>query len=155
VPRDHAPGESCSWHREIAIDKRNGLLAGDHCPARFVEHRVVERLPATYAQWLTTAPARDTGPHDYSPLCPREGVIPDSVVITYPREHEVFVVEPGYDPTTQTLAFAALVDPAGSATTWLVDGRPVTATWQLVRGAHTVQAVAGGRRSDAVNFDVR
>jgi penicillin-binding protein 1C len=155
VTRDHVPTESCDWHKDVAIDKRNGLLAGEHCPQRFIEHRVVEALPATYHDWLQTAPERTTAPRAYSPLCPRDGTIPDAVVVTYPREREVFVVEPGYDATTQTLAFTAQIDPPTDTPAWLVDGKPAGAVWQLERGTHQVVAVAGGRTSDPVRFEVR
>jgi len=155
VPRDRVPAESCDWHKDVAIDKRNGLLAGEHCRARFVERRVVEALPTTYNDWLQTAPERTTAPRAYSPLCPRDGAIPDAVVVTYPRDHEIFVVEPGYDATTQTLAFTAQVDPPTDQAAWLVDGKPAGAVWQLQRGMHLVVAVAGGRTSDPVKFEVR
>jgi len=155
VPRDRAPAEWCDWHREVAIDKRNGLLAGARCPARFVEHRVVEALPATYAAWLAHAPERAVAPTAYSPLCPASGAVPDAVVITYPRDREVFLVEPGYDVSTQTLAFAAEVDPPSAPATWFVDGVAASSTWQLQPGKHRLVAVAGGRTSDPVEFEVR
>lgn len=155
VPRDRVPAESCAWHDEIAIDTRNGLRAGDHCPARFVEHRVFEVLPATYAEWLTHAPEHPRPPATYSPLCPEHGAIANAVVITYPRDHEVFVLEPGYDRATQTLPFAAEIDPPVAAPTWLVDGKPAPAAWPLEVGKHRVTVVAGGRTSDPVDFEVR
>jgi len=149
------PAEPCDWHREVAIDKRNGLFAGARCPARFIEHRVVEALPATYASWLAHTPERTAAPTAYSPLCPASGAVPDAVVITYPRDREVFVVEPGYDIATQTLAFAAEIDPPGTSATWLVDGMAAPPTWQLQPGKHRLLAVAGGRASDPVEFEVR
>jgi penicillin-binding protein 1C len=155
VPRDRVPAEPCDWHREVAIDKRNGLLAGARCPARFIDHRVVEALPATYAAWLAHAPERTAAPTAYSPLCPASGAVPGAVVITYPRDREVFVVEPGYDVATQTLAFAAEVDPPGPPATWLVDGVAARPTWQLQPGKHRLLAVAGGRTSDPIEFEVR
>jgi penicillin-binding protein 1C len=163
VPRDHAPTETCDWHREVAIDIRNGLRAGDRCPARFVEHRVFETLPATYAQWLATAADRAKPPAEYSPLCPASGVVPGAVVITYPRDREVFLLEPGYDAKTQTLPLTAEIDPPVAEATWLVDGEriaggsraPYETSWPLRAGKHRVQVVAGGRTSDPIEFEVR
>lgn len=122
VQRDGVPTESCEWHREIAIDVRNGLRAGERCPARFVEHRVFEVLPSSYATWLATAPDRAGPPAAYSPLCPATGTVRGALVVTYPRDHEVFVIEPGYDARVQTLSFAAEIDPPVPEATWIVDG---------------------------------
>jgi hypothetical protein len=78
----------------------------------------------------------------------------------------VFVVEPGYDARTQTVALTAELDlssgPAAEVT-WLVDGRvagrvaraPYQLPWQLSPGVHRVEAVAGGRTSVPVEFSVR
>jgi len=163
VPRDRTPTEACDWHRELAIDTRNGLLVGEHCPARFVEHRSFEVLPASYARWLASVPERGGAPTAYSPLCPASGIVPDAVVITYPRPHEVFVLEPGYDARTQSLALTAEIDPPGAPAIWRVDGErvdgggraPYEASWALRPGKHRVEVAAGGRTSEPVEFEVQ
>ncbi len=159
APRDHLPAEICTWHDPIAIDRRNGLRASDRCPQDHVEHRVVEQLPAEYAHWQATAAET---PLAFSPHCPARGLVTDAVVVTNPRPGEVFIVEPGYTRRTQTLAFAAEVSPATAAVTWWLDGEkidvadwPYEAAWKLKRGHHRVVAVAAGRRSEAVRFEVR
>jgi penicillin-binding protein 1C len=159
VPLANAPTSSCDWHRELAIDTRNGLLAGDRCPSRFVEHRTFELLPATYATWLATASGRATSPSAYSPLCPQTGAIPNEVVVIYPRPQEVFVIEPGYDAASQTLPLAAEIDPPTADAEWLVDGTRVghgrEVSWPLAAGRHRVEVVALGHHSEPVEFVVQ
>jgi penicillin-binding protein 1C len=156
VQRDHLPTETCTWHRDIAIDTRNGLRAGDRCPARFVERRTYETLPPQYSKWLSDTPERARPPADYSPLCPQTGTIKNALVVTYPRAGEAFLVEPGYDAKTQTLAFTAEIDPPVAHPTWVVDGeRLASDSWQLRRGKHQVIVEAAGQRSDPIDFEVR
>jgi penicillin-binding protein 1C len=159
--RQDVPTEECPWHKELALDRRNGLLAGEHCPSQFVMHQSFEVLPPTYAAWQADRHAQ-VAPTRYSPLCPAKGPVRGAAVITYPRPHEVFLVEPGYDRRTQTLELSAEVDPSLPELTWLVDDKPVAsapwpyrANWELEAGTHRLQAVAGHLRSDPVAFEVR
>lgn len=159
VPRDRMPAAPCEWHRTIAIDTRNGLRAGDRCPARYVEQRAFEVLPPPYSGWLHTVPGRSRPPDAYSPLCPLTGAIRGTAAITYPRDGEIFLVEPGYDARTQTVTLTADIDPPGAAATWFVDGRALSTArepaWPLVRGTHRIHVEAGGRASDPVTIEVR
>ncbi|MCW5801536.1 MAG: penicillin-binding protein 1C, partial [Deltaproteobacteria bacterium] len=158
---EHVPSEACDWHRDVAIDRRNGLRAGPGCPARFVEHRSLEVLPSLYAAWLASRGGDRAAA--YSPLCPASGLIAGTPVVTFPRPGEVFLVEPGYAAETQTVALTAELDPPAAGVTWLVDGRvvgsaaqaPYALPWQLRRGPHRVEAIAAGRTSTAVEFEVR
>ncbi len=161
VPAAGLPEDQCPFHRELAIDKRNGLLAGARCPARFVDHRVVEALPAVYARWQEEAGGSQPPTH-YSPLCPADGPIAGALVITYPREGEVFLIEPGYDRRTQTLPMTAEVDPPLANVTWLIDGKPYATaewpyqtSWPLAPGKHRLEVTAHGHRSDPIAFEVR
>jgi hypothetical protein len=67
----------------------------------------------------------------------------------------VFLVEPGYAAHTQTVALTAELDPPGAPITWLVDGRAAASPWQLQPGRHRLEAVAAGRASAPVEFEVR
>jgi penicillin-binding protein 1C len=161
VRADHAPAESCEWHREVAIDRRNHLLAGADCPAQFVERRAVTFLPPEYAEWAA-ATGRPPPPVAESPLCPLGGGAIGAMTVTSPSPGDVFVIEPGYDPRTQSLPLAARVDPPVDQVTWFVDGRraavaswPYRAQWALTPGAHEIVVSAGGRRSEPVVIQVR
>jgi membrane carboxypeptidase/penicillin-binding protein PbpC len=154
------PTETCDWHRPISIDLRNGLRAGDHCPEEHTEERVFEMLPAEYGTWQAAAGV-ETPPTVYSPHCPATGPIPGAVVITYPRDGEVFVVEPGYDRHTQSLELTAEAESLVERVTWSIDGEPIsssrwpyTAAWRLRRGRHVVAVNARGQSGDSVAFEV-
>jgi membrane carboxypeptidase/penicillin-binding protein PbpC len=74
----------------------------------------------------------------------------------------VYVLEPGYEPSTQSLELGAEIEPAVAQATWLVDGRematvswPYSGNWRLSRGKHRLQVVAGQRRSETVEIEVR
>ena len=150
APIDAAPREACPWHRALFIDKRNGLLAGPGCPQG--EERAFEVLPPEFAAWQKDNPGR-APPRRYSPLCPAAGAQQGAVVITWPRPGEVFLLEPGYAPATQTLRLAAEAD---ADVRFMLDGAPLASSdWPLTRGAHVVQAVSGAVRSTPVAFEVR
>ena len=155
------PDLPCDWHRVVRIDRRNGLRAGERCPSAFVEERVMTQLPSAYARW-EAAHATERAPTEWSPLCPPDGHAVDALVVTHPRGDDVYLVEPGYTRTTQTLELSVEVDPPVPSVTWVVDGQPVAeapwpyeATWRLEPGQHEVWVEVDGRRSDPVPFRVR
>ena len=152
----------CDWHRTLRTDQRNGLLAGPKCPDRHTEARRFVVLPGVYTAWQAEQRPHEAPPTRYSPLCPAQGVVPQAVVITQPRAHDVYLIEPGYDRATQSLHLRAEIDPAPPSVIWLLDGQPIAQAlwpydlqWTLAKGAHRLQAVAGSRRSDPVLFEVR
>ncbi len=158
---EDAPTETCDWHQAVAVDVRNNLRAGDHCPAEDTATEVYEVLPPEYAAWQVATRA-ELAPRAYSPLCPESGPIPGSVVITYPRDGEVFLVEPGYDRRTQSLPLSAEAESMVDRVTWTLDGQPLRtvswpygAEWPLRRGRHQLRVSANGQRGDQVSFEVR
>jgi hypothetical protein len=161
VLHEKAARPTCTWHRRLHIDKRNGLLASERCPRTFVTEKVFEVLPPEYAKWQAEhAPLRP--PTDYSPFCPAQGLTAKAVVVTSPRPGDRFVLEPGYDSSTQSTELAGEIDPAPAKATWLVDGQaltavtwPYSANWPLARGKHRVQLLAGGKHSDPVDIEVQ
>jgi penicillin-binding protein 1C len=161
VPKTGKPHTQCRMHRLMRIDKRNGLLASDRCPARYVENKIFEILPAVYTEWQAGHKS-ERPPTRYSPFCPPEGITADALVITSPRKGEVYLLEPGYERRTQTLRFSGEVDPLLPEVTWLVDGRevgtaqwPYETDWLIAKGRHTLEMVGGGKRSDPIPFEVR
>lgn len=157
---EHRPDETCDFHQSIAVDLRTQLRAGPLCPGEFVQERVFEVLPPEYAGWQADSRA-EVAPAAYSSLCPLDGPIPGSVVITYPRDGEVFLIEPGFARDTQSVRMSALVSGAVDAVTWTVDDRrvavadwPYDAHWPLAPGRHTLEVSAPGQRGHRVAFDV-
>ena len=154
------PAHDCEHHQKLKLDHRNGLLAGATCPDQYVIERTFEVLPAQYAQWQAEHPRR-APPSKYSPLCPRTGPAAGAVVITWPRQGEVFLIEPGYSRSTQSLALTAEADQQAEVR-WLMDGREVAKAsiterplWALAKGVHSIEAEVRGRRSAPVTFEVR
>ncbi|MFC2155412.1 penicillin-binding protein 1C [Acidobacteriota bacterium] len=161
VSKTGKPHTQCRTHRLMRIDKRNGLLASNRCPARYVEKKVFEILPAIYTEWQA-GHKRERPPTRYSPFCPPGGITADALVITSPRKGEIYLMEPGYDRRTQSLRFSGEVDPLLPEVTWLVDGRdvgtaqwPYETDWPMAKGRHTLEMVGGGKRSDPISFEVR
>lgn len=160
VHRDDADLSTCSWHQAVRVDRRNGLRASNRCPVEHTTLRVFEVLPAAYARWQE-GHARPAPPTRWSPHCPAEGVTADAVVLTHPHAGDVFLLEPGYDPSTQSVQFRAEVDPPVPAVTFLVDGAPVAqagwpyeANWTMDAGEHAVEVIAGDRRSPPIHITV-
>ncbi len=159
LPASRLPRAVCDWHRELLVDRRNGLRAGEGCPARHVERRVLELLPPEYAAWQ--ASRGGLAPRSFSPLCPARGE-GGRLAVTFPRPGEVFLLEPGYPAQTQTLELRAEVEGAVSEVAWRIDGAtvararfPFSASWPLRPGAHTVEAEARGLRTPPIAFEVR
>jgi len=151
----------CAVHQKQRIDRRNGLLASVRCPSEFVTERVAEILPSEYAEWQESQ-GMPSPPTRYSPFCPEHGQIADALVITTPRNGDVFLLEPGYDEQTQTVELSGEANPALPQVAWLVDGQevaaagwPYQADWQMSKGIHTLEMTGGGLRSEAVKFEVR
>ena len=159
--KDAAPLQPCTVHKKQRIDKRNGLLVSERCPSRFVTERVTEILPPEYAEWQESQ-GIPSPPTRYSPLCPEHGQIADALVITMPRNGDLFLIEPGYDEATQTIELSGEVNSALPQVAWLVDGQevasaswPYQADWQLRKGVHTLEMAGGGMRNAFVEFEVR
>ena len=82
-------------------------------------------------------------------------------MITWPRQGEVFLIEPGYSRATQSLALTAEADQQAEVR-WLIDGREVAKAsiterplWALAKGMHSLEAEVRGRKSPPVTFEVR
>lgn len=161
VQKGYGPHQLCNMHQVLRIDKRNGLLVSESCPARFVEERVYEILPAIYAQWQADS-GQSPPPTQYSPFCPQYGVAAHALVIKNPRPDDIYLLEPGYHRETQTLELRGEVNPALPEISWIVDGQtaasvgwPYEASWPLRKGRHRLEMVSDDMRSDPVEFEVR
>ena len=144
------PVEDCAWHRQVAIDTRNGLRAGPTCPRSVVVRKELLDLPDRYAGWaraqrLAVAPTRE------SPLCPRPDAAPE-VALLEPRPNARFIVDPETPPELSSIRFAARVAPADEPVVFLVDGVPVAKVgyphefrWPASKGAHVVSAALARR----------
>lgn len=125
VLRERARRPRCDVHRKVRIDKRNGLLASDCCPSRNVKEVVYAVLPARFARWQAENGNLPVPPFTYSPLCPQAGIAAHALVITSPRAGERYLMEPGYNPATQTIALKGEADPPLPKVDWEVNGKSI------------------------------
>jgi penicillin-binding protein 1C len=175
------PLGTCRYHRRLAIDTRNGLLAGPGCPPESVEQRVFESYPGGFLAWAHDA-RRPLAPTADSPLCPGSPTSSPSpspnpsplggsttttttqkVTLVYPPDGARFSLDPDVPPQLQTIALQARVADGTTAdrVEFLVDGRTIGAApapfrriWKLEPGRHEV-TVRLGTASDVATIDVR
>jgi penicillin-binding protein 1C len=159
--RGTAPRSACDVHREIAIDRRNGLRAGPGCPEHHIERRALVVLPPPYRAWAH-AQGLPSPPAESSPLCPTPPPR-TAVSIRFPVEGDRYFVDADLRRSHQTLPLEATVEGSPREVRWLVDGElvaragyPYSAAWPIHRGRHTIEAVLpDGQRSGPVTITVR
>lgn len=146
-----APVGQCSYHREVALDRRNGLLAGAGCPPRHVERRVLLSLPDRFRRWARHQRLELT-PQQQSPLCgPAPEVAPQLTVVA-PRDQVRFLWDPDTPAEFSTVRLAAEVEPRDAEIIWLVDDVPVARVryphehrLPLAPGVHEIRAAFAQR----------
>jgi len=156
-----APSRTCSLHREVALDRRNGMLAGAGCPEPHVERRTMTVYPPVYRAWAHSrgviAP-----PTTYSPHCPDRSGSAARVSIRFPQSGDRYHLDPDLRRNYQKLPLEATVRGWVSEVRWLVDDHliarapyPYTARWTIRPGRHTIIAVLpDGKRSAPVTVNV-
>jgi penicillin-binding protein 1C len=118
--------------------------------------RLAYNLPAEYDLWL-----RDNA--RYVPeRASRESTGQRDIRISRPREGDIYITEPGYNPAYQTLEFAATSDSRLPKIRWYLNGKavgeaswPYGFNWQLAKGTYSLVARSGGLESEQVHFEVR
>ncbi len=151
------PLEICLVHRSVKIDRRTGFLARESTPARFVAHKNFSFLPPLFDSWQLSrgrpAPPRAFTSETQEDLALR---------IQKPRNGDVYLIEPGYELSTQSVPFRVLALQNAAPVTWWMDGRQVSQRswpfdydWILRPGDHQLQAVQGGVKSEPVHFKVK
>ncbi|MBI5494334.1 MAG: transglycosylase domain-containing protein [Deltaproteobacteria bacterium] len=156
-----APVDPCPFHRDVAIDRRNGLRAGPACPPRYVTRRVLVDLPAEYQPWAR-AHRMEIAPTRESPLCP-SSLLEPSVAVREPRAHTRLLMDPDTPAELSALRLVAEVTPSEEDVVWIVDGQPIAqvawpheARWPLAPGTHLISAALPrlGKVSDPVAVSV-
>jgi penicillin-binding protein 1C len=118
--------------------------------------RLAYNLPAEYDRWL-----RENG--RYIPeSVHQETTNQRDIRISRPREGDIYITEPGYNPAYQTLEFAATSDSRPSKIYWYLNGEavgeapwPYGFNWKLSKGTYRLIARWGNLESEAVHFEVR
>jgi penicillin-binding protein 1C len=161
VLSEDVPRKNCDVHRMVRLDNRNGLLASDKCPKQFIIEKVFTYLPPVYAEWQSMS-EMTLPPVKYSPLSPLNGIVIGALVITQPKNGDVYIYEPGYNKKTQSIKLTGEIGLQIQHITWFIDGIkfadsawPYSVSWPLMKGKHKVQMVNGSYKSEVVSFEVR
>ncbi|MCL2011288.1 MAG: transglycosylase domain-containing protein [Cystobacterineae bacterium] len=153
------PVDECPFHRQVAVDLRNGFLAGPDCPKQFVETMPMLALPEAYAEW-----ARENqlliAPLDESPLCP-QGKIHRRIAIREPKPGSRYVFDPNTPGEFASLKFSATVFPPDENLIWLVNDLPVYKTayphewrWPMSMGRHRIRAVFETENTSSAEIEI-
>lgn len=154
------PQQRDTWHRQLAIDKRTGLLAGPGCAEEFVHQRWFIVYPPEAAAWVTRNPTRQP-PERYSELCPARsdglaalpaaselaGPGAQELLFRSPHDGAVYRLNPAIPADVQKLEIA--VQPGSGVVAaslqvrhngrLLSDG-PDTVFWPMEPGRHAFEA---------------
>lgn len=159
-------GES-KLHKEVLIDKRNGLLADDSCPKNNVIEKVLVDYPPEVYTWAIQENL-EVIPRQSSPLCSGSRQFSESsyLEITSPKEKAVFETAP-LVVDNESVVFEVNVSADIDKVLWYLDGKifketasfPFRISWQPRAGKHTVvvYGVTGSNekiKSDDINFSV-
>ncbi len=97
------PTDDCSYHRLIAVDGRNGLLAHANTPERFLRMASYAVLPAPYAEWAR-AEGVPSPPADHSPLNAGNVILTARrLSLLYPDGRQRYIMDPFIPEKYQTI----------------------------------------------------
>ena len=162
LPRDALPATDDSF-AELWVDRRNGLLAGQWTPERYLERRGFVDLPPLYRNWgksqgLLPRPRAYSALDNPDPgfnhdLVAHEARAPGhrrqdiSIRILSPRDNLHLVRVPEVPAIQNSLAFHVELSESVEQVLWYVDDRPYktvpfpyTLRWALEPGEHRFQA---------------
>ncbi len=165
-PPDHKHKPTkCPFHQRLRVDRRNGLLAGPHCPLPHVARLPFVLVPPRYSTWAA-ALRMPQAPTSYSPLCPSQGSkrIASTLQIRTPLNNARYLVDPTVPKAFSTIALQAETQQPLQQIVWFRNGEPVgqtpwpyTMRWALERGTHRFVAASpdGQFRSRPVVIHVK
>ncbi len=161
------PKDISKLHKKVHIDIRNGLLASDSCPNRFVEEKVFVDYPPEVYSWAIKENI-EVAPQKASPLCSTD--IRSSgnlyVEIIYPKPKTIFETAP-LIVNNEVIVFEANVSQNIKRVVWYLNGKhlkettvfPFSAAWKPQVGKHTITAFGISTdnmkvKSEDINFSV-
>jgi membrane carboxypeptidase/penicillin-binding protein PbpC len=168
LPTDYCPYKMSEWfilgtepknyddlYVPIELDTRNGLLAGQNCPAEFKKTEVFTIFPPELKTW-----ARGNGwslpPTAYSPLCKADEQKDGSwITIEDPNQGESFLLDPMIPNGNEKIIFTASASDDIQEVEWYVGEELIgigktpsfRLEWQPVKGIHEITAKANGMES--------
>jgi penicillin-binding protein 1C len=155
------PKKADDIFQPIALDRRNGLLASEHCPPEYVTESTYATFPAELKTW-----ARENGwpapPDRFSPLCRKTEAQTDGwIMIEKPHVSDSFMIDPLVPPAHQKIIFQAGASPEVRQIEWLINGEKVAESvspafrfeWDPVPGTHHLTARANSLKQ-TIQFHV-
>lgn len=152
--RGTEPKEEDDLFQALSIDKRNGLLASETCPAEQTEQMVFPLFPPELQTW-----ARENGwkmaPRGTSPLCPPSDVRKEKgenwIFIENPSPHESFLLDPLIPNEDEKIIFTATAGNEIEQIEWFINQEKVCDTqgpsfrceWSPKKGKFIVRAKGG------------
>ncbi len=164
------PSQMDNWHQRVKIDRRNGLLAGDGCPAEFTVSRWVTVYPPDAGQWTAKNLTRHP-PREFSPLCGTASGQPTAISFqtageqrplwfTSPDNGAVFQLSPTIPAEAQKIRVAVEFSPdiLPDSIQLLVNGQLLaqgnSAWWRLSPGKYRFDAVGMDSHGQSVRTGV-
>jgi penicillin-binding protein 1C len=133
------PRAECKVHREVAIDRRNGLVATAATPRNARQMKIYEVWPPEYRAWMA-ANTMPVPPEEYAPAPERSAV---KLAVASPAEGDIFRIDPILRPEYQTILLEAVVPDEFREVEWMSDERvlasvrtPFQLRWSLEPGIH-------------------
>ncbi len=149
------PREICNWHRILRIDRRNGLLAGEGTPDKFLTSKLFLIPPPTFMEW-----AKKKGlnpPEKFSSLKEHE------FEIVHPVDGAIFQSLSDLPKNYQSLRLELKTDITWKKVIWMIDGKfftissfPFRERWNIEKGIHEICAkLEDGKYEDRVRIFVQ
>lgn len=144
----------CDVHQKVVVDTRTGTIAGPSTPPGMRSVRTFLTLAPEFDQWME---------QNHIPRPPLgNNTTMAGLRITRPRQGDIYVYEPGYSDSTQTLELTALASGRPELVEWLLDGKilartawPYAFNWPITRGKHSLQVRTGDLVSEELEFLVK
>jgi penicillin-binding protein 1C len=156
------PRLTCEVHRLAKIDTRNGETASTRCPDQFTSTRVFEVYPPLYAEWMEQHHVKVPEKSVMAGTVGHRKHKVESPMVIFPKEGDVFRVDPVLRRQYQVIHFKALVPEEAREVCWWIDGKyagtaksPFIREWVLQNGVHSVQTSLGSDTySEKIQFYV-
>lgn len=160
------PKRTCSFHKRVRIDMRNGLLATAATPLPFAREKIVVDYPPLYWEWARSQhmplPPRLCSPLDVDSLRAQSATrAQEDPEILFPKSGMIFALDGALRPEFQRIFFSASLPENVEKVQWRLNGEIVGESaqgerfsWQLRAGEFELEALAGERKSRAARFVV-
>lgn len=156
IRSDREYHQQCEVHRALWVDPRTERAYAEPRQGYELEKRVYEYLPPLYSQWEAMigreAPPRIEEFHGVEP----------SVTITSPKDGDIFLIEPGYDRTTQSILLEAQVNHPSDTLSWIINDElhqeipwPYDSHFLSVKGTFTITARSTQGYEDSITIEIR